>query len=455
MDQENFFFLVSMLCNAGYGWMAWHFCKTYLRPKGAGKVFPVLVFFSYTAGDMVCKNISYLAGMACFHMVFLGLVLFFFHGAAGQKLLTAVLLDLALKLAREFAGSAFFVVWLFFLREEGAAASSGNLETCAALALQAAAAATAVFLLLRPLVPVLEGKLRKWYLVAAIPLMAMAALLDVLGWGATKGILFRGQDQWNLYYNQLLSHGANLVVTLACMCAGCFYIFGMDRIYREQKRSQQYQSQVAAYRMLEGQYRQMERLRHDMKNHVIGLRGLLREKEWEKMEDYLSKMSEAGALCESGETTGNQVADALLYQKKKEAEGNRIRWESNLHIPRACGIDDFDFCVLIGNILDNAIESCAKLSSEAEKFIAIQSGVKKSFFLLEAKNSTSLTDIAAIKRTGKENPESHGIGLSNILETAKKYNGTVQTELEGQVFTISVLLPFPHMASGEPFVTKP
>lgn len=441
MHQENCLFSVSMLCYAGYGWLAWHFCKTYLEPKKTvGRVFPALVFFSYAAGDMVYKNASYLIGAACSHMLLFGLVLLLFHGAAEKKILAAALLDGVLKLVRESAGSGFYVAWLLLLGEDAGAAAFGNMEEYAALALQFAATAVALCLLLRPLGTVLEGKFRKWYLVTAIPLMVMAVLLDVVGWGATKGILFRGGDRWNLYYNQILSHGANFVLALACICAGGFYVFGMDRIYREQERREQYQSQVAAYQMLEGQYRQMERLRHDMKNHVIGLLGLLHHKEWEKMEVYLNKMAEAGAL--GGEATGNQVVDALLYQKKKEAVGRHIRWDSNMQVPRGCGIGDFDFCVLIGNILDNAIESCIRLNPEAEKFISIQSCVKKSFFLLEAKNSTGLADIAHITRTEKENPGQHGIGLSNILETVGKYNGTVKTELEGQVFTISVLLPF-------------
>lgn len=432
--------------------MAGYFCRTYLEPKkGAGTAFPILLFFSYAAGDMGYR-LSYLAGAACFHAMLFALVLLLFHGEAEKKLLAAAILGASLQLVREFAGSAFYVALL--LARPEAAASSESMWDCLCMALQAVATAVA-FCLLRDLVgSVMEGKIRKWYLMAAIPLMAITALLAVLGWGATKGILFRGGDRWNLYYNQLLSHGGNLALASACICVACCYLFGMDKMYWEQRRREQYQAQVAAYQMLEGQYRQMERLRHDMKNHVIGLLGLLANKEWEKMEDYLNKMAEAGALGGSGETTGNQVVDALLYQKKKEAKEQHIRWESDMQVPKGCGIGDFDFCVIIGNILDNAIEACGKLAPEAEKFIAIQSGVKKSFFLLEAKNSTGLKDISCITCTDKENPEGHGMGLANIMETAGKYDGAVKTELEGQVFTISVLLPFPHMPFQGPFGTE-
>lgn len=41
-------------------------------------------------------------------------------------------------------------------------------------------------------------------------------------------------------------------------------MLGMNRIYFEQEKSSQYHSQVAVYKMLTEQYRQSERLRHDM-----------------------------------------------------------------------------------------------------------------------------------------------------------------------------------------------
>lgn len=48
--------------------------------------------------------------------------------------------------------------------------------------------------------------------------------------------------------------------------------------------------------MLEEQYSQAERLRHDMKNHVIALSGLLEIRDWEKLSEYLDNMRESGGI---------------------------------------------------------------------------------------------------------------------------------------------------------------
>ena len=71
--------------------------------------------------------------------------------------------------------------------------------------------------------------------------------------------------------------------------------------------------------MLAEQYRQSERLRHDMKNHIIALSALSRNQEWEKIDGYLRNMGDI-VLDAGGDMTGNKAVDALLYQKRKRAE---------------------------------------------------------------------------------------------------------------------------------------
>ena len=99
-------------------------------------------------------------------------------------------------------------------------------------------------------------------------------------------------------------------------------------------------------------------------------------------------------------------------------------------------VEDFDFCVMLGNILDNAIEACEK--SEGERWIEVQSEIVKDFFLMEVKNSTDAKEIPGVSKVVLEE---RGIGLYNVKETVKKYNGAVNMEILDRTFAISVLLP--------------
>lgn len=98
---------------------------------------------------------------------------------------------------------------------------------------------------------------------------------------------------------------------------GLYYVFGMNRIYLEQEKSSRYRLQNTVCQRITEQYQQSERLRHDMKNHIVALSALFQNKEWEKMGDYLKKMGDSG-MDAGGDLTGNKAVDALLYQKRKK-----------------------------------------------------------------------------------------------------------------------------------------
>ncbi len=248
-----------------------------------------------------------------------------------------------------------------------------------------------------------------------------------------------------LYYDQIFSLVEFLVLASLSMVAIGFYVFGMNRIYLEQEKSGRYHSQIAVYKMLAEQYRQSERLRHDMKNHIIALSALSRNKEWEKIDDYLKNM-EGTVLDADGDLTGNKAVDAILYQKRRQAEGENIKWECDVRMPKGCFINEFDLCVLFGNILDNALEACGRMQGDECRFINIQAKTVKKCFLIEVKNSMDRAEKFTEGFTNKGDSQEHGIGLLNVSDVVNKYNGAVNKEAGKGIFVISILMPFPDTA---------
>ena len=289
------------------------------------------------------------------------------------------------------------------------------------------------------------GKPRKWYLLLAVPLLAIITVYDVASLGASNGIMVRSEGNMGLYYDQLFSLAEFLVLALLSMAATGFYVFGMNRIYLEQEKSGRYHSQIAVYKMLAEQYRQSERLRHDMKNHIIALSALSRNKEWEKIDDYLKNM-EGTALDAAGDLTGNKAVDAILYQKRRQAEWENIKWACDVRMPKECCINEFDLCVLFGNILDNALEACGRMRGDECRFINIQAKTVKKCFLIEVKNSMDKAEKFTEGFTNKGDAQKHGIGLLNVSDVVNRYNGAVHKEAGKGIFVISILMPFPDTA---------
>ena len=434
----------------GYLWAADNFCKKFLETsKRRGRLFLILSFCGWLFSCILSRLYFslYIFSVLLHPIFFMGLVLLLFRSDREKRFLAASMLMVVVRTVTDFCASFLFCLELFFLHTVKKIPEPFSKDWVSALISGAGYcfAVLAVCWMSKHLEPVFCGKRGKWYLILAVPLLVIVAMYDAASLGASNGIMVRSGGNMGLYYDQLFSFAEFLVLDLLSMAATGFYVFGMNRIYLEQEKSGQYHSQIAVYKMLAEQYRQSERLRHDMKNHIIALSALSQNKEWEKIDDYLKNM-ECIALDEVGDMTGNKAVDALLYQKRKRAEEGNIQWECDVQMPKKCCINEFDLCVLFGNILDNALEACGRMQSGQGRFINIQARTIKKCFLVEVKNSMDRTEKYADGFTNKGDSREHGIGLLNVGDVVHRYNGVMNIEAEKGSFVISILIPFPDAA---------
>lgn len=172
-------------------------------------------------------------------------------------------------------------------------------------------------------------------------------------------------------------------------------------------------------------YEQTKAFRHDIANHLSVLDGLLNSKKLDESKAYLQKLKMASTSLSFPYQTGNPVVDILLSEKLGLAK--EIMAEITLLLPRPCGIDDFDLCVIFANALDNAINACQ--SAKGTKLIRIYGERQSDFYMLAFENTCSDEPLPPA-----------GTGLSNIKSVAEKYHGATLTEKVGQRFSLNVLL---------------
>lgn len=436
--------IVAPFC-MGYIWAADKFCKKFLGASPRGEwLFVTSSLFGWLLMNALGRisfdlySFFVLSGA----VLFVGPVILFFRSEIGKRILAASILIVTVKMVSEFCASLLSCLALFFLHtvkkipEPLIGDRGGRLFAVIGYCF----AILAVYWLSKHLESVLFGKRGKWYVVLAVPLLVIITVYNVASLGASNGIMLRSGGSMGLYYDQLFSYSEFLVLSLMSMAATGFYVFGMNLIYLEQEKNGRYNSQILVYKMLTEQYRQSERLRHDMKNHIIALSALSRNKEWEKIDDYLKNMEDI-VLDTVGDTTGNKAVDALLHQKRKRADDKNILWECDARIPKRCCINEFDLCILFGNILDNALEACERMHGGECRFINIKTGTVKRCFLLEVKNSMDRAEKYEEGFTNKRDEKEHGIGLLNVEDVVNKYNGAVSAEAESGIFVISVLMP--------------
>ena len=195
------------------------------------------------------------------------------------------------------------------------------------------------------------------------------------------------------------------------------------------------------YAEVENMYRQVRGWRHDYKNHIQTLKAYMSFSEHEKVSEYLDRLDEDLTSVDMIIKTGNIMIDAILNSKISLANSKNINVTAKATVPENLSISDIDLCVIIGNLLDNAIEACESIT-DGEKFIRIFIGMKNTQLYMVFTNTApgkklSKSGSLFLSRKG----DNHGFGLMRIDKTVEKYGGYIDRNSEDGAFTTEILLP--------------
>lgn len=194
------------------------------------------------------------------------------------------------------------------------------------------------------------------------------------------------------------------------------------------------------YDEVETMYRTMRVWRHDYHNHIQTLSAYMSMGQYEEASGYLECLAEDLARVDTLLRTGNVMVDAILNSKLTLMRERRISVDATAAVPREIAVPDIELSVLIGNLMDNAMEACMKLPEE-ERFIRIYIDVIKKQLYICVTNSMDGT----ARRKGNHflsgKQGNHGFGLLRIDEIVACHGGYLNRKAEDGVFATEVMLP--------------
>lgn len=187
-------------------------------------------------------------------------------------------------------------------------------------------------------------------------------------------------------------------------------------------------------------YRQMRGWRHDYHNHIQMMKAHLSAGQIEQLKSYLDELDSDLRCVDTIIKSGNIVLDAILSSKLSLASARNIKVSAKAIAPESLHISDVDLCIIIGNLLDNAIESCMRYDEE-KRFIRLYIDILKEQLYISVSNTSgkkakSLTGHYRSHKNGH-----HGFGLTRIDKIVRKYGGYLSRQSEEGVFATEVMLP--------------
>ncbi len=181
-------------------------------------------------------------------------------------------------------------------------------------------------------------------------------------------------------------------------------------------------------------------IRHDLKNHMFAIQALIEGNETEKALEHISLIMNSIGAKKDYAVSGNSIIDSTINFKLQGAEHNGIKTTVDLNIPEDLKISSFDLTVILGNLLDNAIEATLKVKEG--RFIDVKMKYDKGRLLIRIDNSYrgEIKEEKGRLLTTKENKNNHGIGITSVKKVIQKYDGQILLDYSGQVFSVSILL---------------
>ncbi len=185
---------------------------------------------------------------------------------------------------------------------------------------------------------------------------------------------------------------------------------------------------------------EMRGYKHDFHNHLQTLKSLLAEGEYERADAYIDELDERLMNVDTLLKTGNVTLDAILSAKIAQAKSERIAVTVQAAVPDDLTIPDTELGIVVGNLLDNAIEACRDVTGE--RFLRLYMTMKGKMLYFSLLNSagekqTKLGTLFASRKT----VGLHGFGLRRAEAIIRDRGGWVKFNSEGGAFTSEFLVP--------------
>lgn len=225
------------------------------------------------------------------------------------------------------------------------------------------------------------------------------------------------------------------------------YYLNVKAIEEEKKlRITEMSIQYDYYLKLSKDMENIHRLSHDINNHLEALKGNTDKRE---CLDYVQGIQNNLGKYQSYYKTGNTFVDSILHSKKLEATELDIQFKIIADFSPFRHIKNEDLCVIISNMLDNAIRECKLLKQEissTESLIQLKAGRVRGFLSIVCENSIRKSQAEIVRKskeleTTKKDKRKHGYGIKNIESTARKYGGEMTIAVIDDMFCSSVIIP--------------
>lgn len=206
-------------------------------------------------------------------------------------------------------------------------------------------------------------------------------------------------------------------------------------------REQLLELQKNQYQELMGRIEETRRARHDLRHHILMIQTYLKDGRQEELQEYIAQYAKSLPAHTSKAFCKNYTVNALTAFYAEKAETLGIAFDCHMEgLPEVLALPETDFCVLLGNLLENALNSGRKNSQGAYIRLRATSREEKMIVLTVDNGPAQQPRKMADGSLRSTSHRGQGIGTLSVRNIAEKYGGYAEFSWSDNVFYASVYL---------------
>ena len=288
-----------------------------------------------------------------------------------------------------------------------------------------------------------ENLAQTWYVFWILPLIFIGLNLFMIP--KYEGTLYTGRIlQGYIVISLMLLVILMLFYTMFLMMAN-----SLNKNARLQQENHFLSLQQARYENLCSAIEEARQARHDIRHHFLQLSSLAEKGDLEKIKEYLSNANSKIPdydlhFCE------NQAADSVISHYAALAKRENIPFQANAALPAHISIDQIDMCLVLSNLLENALEASLKAKPFNRRIHAEVYLHHKHLLLIQVENTFEgkIQEKNHIFQSSKR--PGNGVGIQSVRHIAEKSGGDSSFTYENGVFTAKIMLRIQKTAVSRP-----
>ena len=187
-------------------------------------------------------------------------------------------------------------------------------------------------------------------------------------------------------------------------------------------------------------YANMRGWRHDYHDHLQALKAYLDNQDTTGARQYLDELEDKLDAVDPLVHSGNAMLDAIVNAKLTLAERLQIPVNEKVIVGNTPLIKDVDLVVILGNLLDNAIEAITEQPADEKRQLRLYIGIVKQQFYISVTNTRPADQVIDYQYASTKS-DKRGLGIRRVNKLVAKYDGMINRQSEDEVFVTEIAIP--------------